>query len=66
VAHTCNPKLLRRQSSKPVQSQPGQIVHKTSSQKTLHKNKAGGVTQSESPDFKPQYCKKTEKKKRNE
>jgi hypothetical protein len=26
--------------------------------KTLHKNRAGGVAQSESPEFKPQYQKK--------
>jgi hypothetical protein len=38
-----------------VQSQPGQIVCKTLSQKTLHKNRAGGVAQDEGPEFKPQY-----------
>jgi hypothetical protein len=41
-----------------VQSQPGQIVHETLSQKTPHKNRAGGVAQGEGPEFKPQYCKK--------
>jgi hypothetical protein len=46
-----------------VQSQPRQIVHETLSQKTLHKNRAGGVAQDESPEFKPQYCKKKKKKK---
>jgi hypothetical protein len=35
-----------------VLSQPGQIVHYTLSQKTLHKNKAGGVAQGEGPEFK--------------
>jgi hypothetical protein len=30
-------------------TQPGQIVHKTLSQKTLHKNRAGGVAQSKRP-----------------
>jgi hypothetical protein len=38
-----------------VQSQPRQIVHKTLSQKTLHKNRTGGVAQSEGSEFKPQY-----------
>jgi hypothetical protein len=41
-----------------VQSQPGQIVHKTLSRKTLHKNRAGGVAEGEGPEFKPQYFKK--------
>jgi hypothetical protein len=41
-----------------VQSQPGQIVHETLSQKTLHKNRAGGVAQGEGPEFKHQYHKK--------
>jgi hypothetical protein len=36
-----------------VQSQPRQIVYKTLSQKTLHKNRAGGVTQGECLEFKP-------------
>jgi hypothetical protein len=40
-----------------VQSQPGQIVHKTLSRKTLHKNRAGGMAQGEGPEFKPKYCK---------
>jgi IS30 family transposase len=37
------------------QRQPGQIVHEILSQKTLHKNRAGGVAQGEGPAFKPQY-----------
>jgi hypothetical protein len=41
-----------------VQSQSRQIVLKTLSQKTLHKNRAGGMTQGEGPEFKPQYRKK--------
>jgi hypothetical protein len=45
-----------------VQSQPGQIVCETLSQKTLHKNKAGGVVQGEGPEFKHQYHKKEKKK----
>jgi hypothetical protein len=40
-----------------VQSQPRQIVHKTLSQKTHHKNRADGVAQGEGPEFKPQYHK---------
>jgi hypothetical protein len=27
-------------------------------EKTHHKNRAGGVTQGEGPEFKPQYCNK--------
>jgi hypothetical protein len=42
-----------------VQSQPGQTVLR--SQKTLDKNRAGGVAQGEDPEFKPQY--RGEKKK---
>jgi hypothetical protein len=45
-----------------VQSQPRQIVHKTLSQKTLHKNRTGGVAQSEGSEFKPQYHYKKKKK----
>jgi hypothetical protein len=42
------------------QNQPRQIVCETLSQKTLHKNRAGGVAQGEGPEFpkfKPQYYK---------
>jgi hypothetical protein len=38
-----------------IRSQPGQKVHKTLSQKTLHKNRVGVVAQGESPEFKLQY-----------
>jgi hypothetical protein len=50
-----------------VQSQPGQIVCETLSQKTLHKKikRAGGVTQGVSPEFKPQYHKKPKPKQTN-
>jgi hypothetical protein len=41
-----------------VQSQPGQIVQETLIQKTLHKKRAGGVTQGVGSEFKSQYCKK--------
>jgi hypothetical protein len=33
------------------------IVQETLSQKTLHKNRTGGVAQDEGPEFKPQYLK---------
>jgi hypothetical protein len=36
-----------------VRCHPGQIVQETLSQKTLHKNKAGGVAQGDGPKFKP-------------
>jgi hypothetical protein len=38
-----------------VQIQPRQIVCKTLSQKTHHKNRAGGMAKGEGPEFKPQY-----------
>jgi hypothetical protein len=39
-----------------VQSQPGQIVCETLSQKKQnHKKRAGGVAQGVGPEFKPQY-----------
>jgi hypothetical protein len=42
-----------------VQSQPGQIVYKTHSQKKKKITKKGcGVTQGLGPEFKTQYCKK--------
>jgi hypothetical protein len=42
-----------------VRSQPGQIVHKTLSQKNPSQNKkAGGVAQGVGPEFKSQYHKK--------
>jgi hypothetical protein len=31
-------------------------------EKTLHKNRAGGVAQGEGPEFKPQYHKKVKQK----
>jgi hypothetical protein len=46
-----------------VQSQPGQTVHKTLSQKKKPFTKrAGGVAEGVGPEFKPQYCKKKKKK----
>jgi hypothetical protein len=44
-----------------VQSQPNQIFQEILSQITLHKNRAGGLAQGESPEFKPQYRKKKKK-----
>jgi hypothetical protein len=44
-----------------IQSQPWQIVCKTPSGKSLHKNRAGGVAQGKGPEFKPQYRKKKKK-----
>jgi hypothetical protein len=43
-----------------VQSQPGQMVHKTLSRKKNHKKRAGGMAQGIGPEFKPQYHKKDE------
>jgi hypothetical protein len=40
-----------------VRSQPRQIVYDSLSQKTLHKDRAGGVAQGVGPEFKPQYSK---------
>jgi hypothetical protein len=37
VAHACNPSFSGEIRRIAVQSQPGQIVHNTLSQKTLHK-----------------------------
>jgi hypothetical protein len=46
-----------------VQSQPGQIVHKTLSQKkALYIKRAGRVAQGVGPGFKTQYHKKTNRK----
>jgi hypothetical protein len=41
-----------------ARSQPGQIVCETLSQRTIHKNRAGGVAEGEGSEFKPQYCEK--------
>jgi hypothetical protein len=46
-----------------IQSQSGQIVHKTQFGKTpIHKKGAGGVAQGVSSEFKPQYHEKIKKK----
>jgi hypothetical protein len=49
-----------------VRSQPRQIVCKTLSQKTLHKNRAGRMAQGEGPEFKYQYRNKTKQKIKNQ
>jgi hypothetical protein len=41
-----------------LEASPSKQFHKTLSQKTLHKNRAGGVAQGEGHKFKPQYRKK--------
>jgi hypothetical protein len=41
-----------------VRNQSGQTVHETLSQKKPFTKRAGGKTQGEGPEFKPQYCKK--------
>jgi hypothetical protein len=45
-----------------VQSQPGQIVHKTLSQKYPTQKRAGGADQGVGSEFKPQYEKKKKKR----
>jgi hypothetical protein len=44
-----------------IQSQPGQIVCETLSQKNPSRKRTGGVAQGEGPKFKPQYRKKKKK-----
>jgi hypothetical protein len=44
-----------------AQSQPRKIVPETLSQKTPHKNRAGGVAQGAVCELKPQYHKKKKK-----
>jgi hypothetical protein len=58
MVHTCNPSYWGGRDQEDCSlSQPGQIVHKTLSRKTLHQKRAGGVAQGEGPEFKPQYWK---------
>jgi hypothetical protein len=45
-----------------VQSYPWQIVLQDATLKNPFKNRAGGVAQDVSPEFKPQYCQKEKKK----
>jgi hypothetical protein len=61
VAHTCNPSYSGGRNQEDCGSKPAQqIVHEILSLKTLHKNRTGGVTQGEDPEFKPQLKKKKE------
>jgi hypothetical protein len=48
-----------------VQSQPGQTVCETLSQKNLSQKWTGKVAQGDGPEFKPQYCKKKRKEVQN-
>jgi hypothetical protein len=47
------------------QSQPGQTVHETLSQKHPSQKRAGGVAQNIGPEFKPQYQKNKNKRTKN-
>jgi hypothetical protein len=58
VAHTCNPSYSESKRSGQSKPAPSKQFLKTLSQKTLHKNGAGGVAQGEGPEFKPKYYKK--------
>jgi hypothetical protein len=49
-----------------VQSQPGEIVHETLSQKNPLQKIAGGVAQGIFPKFKSQYCQKRERERERE
>jgi hypothetical protein len=63
VAHTCNPSYSGGRDQEDHVLKPAQANScKTLSWKTLHKNRAGGVTQGEGPEFKPQYCKTKQNK----
>jgi hypothetical protein len=46
--------------------QPGQIALETLSQKTHHKNRAGGVAQDEGPELKPRPLPPPKKKRERE
>jgi hypothetical protein len=66
VAHTCNPSYSAGRDQEDRGSKPARAnsLRDLISKKTLHKNRAVGVAQSESPEFKPQYHKKKKTKKR--
>jgi hypothetical protein len=48
-----------------VQSQPGQRVRKTLPQNNPSQKRAGGAAQGVGPVFKPEYCKKKRKEKKD-
>jgi hypothetical protein len=63
VAHAYNPSYSGDRDQLDRGSKPAwQIVCETLSLKYLTQKMAGGVTQSEDPEFKPQYHKKKKKK----
>jgi hypothetical protein len=59
VAHTCDPSYPEGRDREGHGLK--QTVRETLSQKTHHKNRAGGVAQDVGPEFKPQYWKKKSK-----
>jgi hypothetical protein len=60
VAHACNPSYLGGRDQEDGGSKPAQANSSSEnlSQKTLHKNRAGGMAQIEGPEFKPSTAKK--------
>jgi hypothetical protein len=66
VAHTCNPSYSGGRDQKDCGLKPAwaNSFQDTISKYPITKNWAGGVAQGESPEFKPQYCKKKKKKMR--
>jgi hypothetical protein len=65
VAHSCNPSYSGGRDQEDHGSKPAQANSlQDPISKTFHKNRAGGVAQSEGPEFKPQYWKKNKKKKK--
>jgi hypothetical protein len=60
VAHTCNPSYSGGLQFKVnlKNSLQDHILKNASQKKRKRKNRAGGVTQGEGPEFKPQYQKK--------
>jgi hypothetical protein len=63
VAHTCNPTYLRGRDQEV--HQPGRKFKRFYLEKKLSQKRAGGVAQNVDPEFKPQYCKKTKKERKN-
>jgi hypothetical protein len=65
LAHSCNPTYSGGHDQEDrFKASLGKEFHETLSQKTLHKNRAGGVAQGEGPEFKSQYRKKKKKRKK--
>jgi hypothetical protein len=61
VAHTCNPSYSGSRDQKDCSSKPAQ-ANRPYLKNPVTKNWAGGVDQGETPEFKPQYCRKKKKK----